>query len=262
VDQNDLIGRARAALVEDARVLGIWLAGSYGRGDNDRFSDVDLWVVVAPHDVDHFCADWPQLSERIAPTVLRQQVGRYPVFSHVTADWLRYDLSVGTPDDMAERTVSTVRPIYDPRGLSAALRPPALSLRPDADTVQMLTREFLRVLGLLPVVIGREELVVGQSGAGLLRTALIRLMLEDAAVEDRGGALRLKPVLRSEHLQALHDLPGVEATRSSVIQAHLACARSFLPLARRLHRDCEVPWPDALEEAARRHLRSTLAIVV
>jgi hypothetical protein len=116
------------------------------------------------------------------------------------------------------------------------------------------------VLGLLPVVVGRQEYVVAASGVGLLRGLLIQLMLQDVAIEDRGGALKLAGVLPADRLQALADLPAVEATRESVIAGHLACAQLFLPLARQIAKACDADWPTELEQALRDHLRRTLAL--
>jgi predicted nucleotidyltransferase len=257
--QRALIDRAEHVLSQDDRVLGVWLVGSFGRGTDDQYSDVDLWVVVAADDADSFCDDWPKISDEISPTVLRRALGPR-VFNHITPDWLRFDVSVGTPDAIGSRTRSTAKPLYDPHGLSAGLGAPGAPKQPDPARVETITVEFLRVLGLLPVAIGREEYVVGESGAGLLRQMLIDLMLEDVAVEDRGGALHLDRLLPADRQQVLSDLPPLQATRESVIAANVACAAAFLPLARDLHASCGLPWPQALETAARRHLSTTLSI--
>lgn len=256
---EDLIERAKHVLSQDDRVLGVWLVGSYGRGTDDPFSDIDLWVVVKPDDVESFCDDWPKISDEIAPTVFRRPIGRR-IFNHITPDWLRFDVSVGTPDAIGNRTRSTAMPLYDPDGLSADLGEPGAPKQPDPGRVEAITLEFLRVLGLLPVAIGREEFLVGESGAGLLRGMLIDLMLEDVAVEDRGGALHLNRLLPADRQQILTDLPPLDATRESVIAANVACATAFLPLARALHDRCALPWPQALETAARRHLSTTLSV--
>lgn len=206
--QQRLIERAQTVLSQDDRVVGIWLIGSYGRGTSDQFSDVDLLVVVDPEEVEDFCDAWPGLSDEIAPTVFRRRVGGQALFNQVTTDWLRFDVSVGTPDRLTHRTRSTVKPVYDPTGLSAGLDEPGPPKLPDPGRVESVTLEFLRVLGLLPVVIGRGEFVVGESGASLLRDMLIDVMLEDVAVEDRGGALHLNRLLPAERQQLLIDLPG------------------------------------------------------
>ncbi|WP_432886733.1 nucleotidyltransferase domain-containing protein [Kribbella sp. CA-245084] len=257
--QQALIERAEHVLSKDDRVLGVWLVGSFGRGTHDRFSDVDLWVVVAADDAESFCDDWPKTSDEISPTVFRRALGPR-VFNHITPDWLRFDVSVSTPDAIGSRTRSTAKPLYDPHGLSAGLAAPGAPKQPDPARVESITVEFLRVLGLLPVAIGREEYVVGQSGAGLLRQMLIDLMLEDVAVEDRGGALHLDRLLPADRQQLLASLPPLQATRDAVITANLTCATHFLPLARTLHTKCALPWPQPLEDAARQHLSTTLSI--
>jgi len=257
--QQALIERAEHVLSQDDRVLGVWLVGSFGRGTDDRFSDIDLWVVVAADAVDSFCDDWPKTSDEISPTVFRRALGPR-VFNHITPDWVRFDVSVGTPDAIAGRTRSTAKPVYDPHGLSADLAAPGAPKQPDPARVEFITVEFLRVLGLLPVAIGREEYVVGESGAGLLRQMLIDLMLEDVAVEDRGGVLHLDRLLPADRQQILAGLPPLQATREAVITANITCATHFLPLARALHARCGLPWPQELETAARQHLSRTLSI--
>jgi hypothetical protein len=258
--QDELIERATQVLSQDGRVLGVWLTGSFARGTHDQFSDVDLWVVMERDDIEGFCTDWPAMSDKIVPTVLCRQVGDWPVFNQVTADWLRFDVSIGTPEDVSDRTTSTVKPLYDPSGLSANLSEPRSPLQPDPRRIESITQEFLRVLGLLPVVVGRGEYVLGESGAGLLREMLIQLMLEDVAVEDRGGALYLNRLLPPDRRQTLIDLPAMAATRESVLTANAACAAAFLPISRELHRRCGLEWPHELEDAARRHLATTLGI--
>jgi predicted nucleotidyltransferase len=255
-----MVERIAGILQEDARVRAAWLCGSRARGTNDEYSDIDIWVVVRPADVAQFIDDWPKLSDKISPTVLRQQVGKLPVFNHITPEWLRFDVSIGTSEDVPKRSRSTVRLLFDLDGLDAKLGASQGPLQPDAKKIRTITIEFLRVLGLLPVVAARSEYVVGASGAGLLRELLIQLMLEDVAVEDRGGALHLSGLLPEVRLQALRDLPPIAATREAVIAGHLACAQIFLPIARDLSGRVGVQWPAELERAVRAHLHRALSL--
>ena len=253
------LDRLVEVLQADPRVLAAWLMGSHARGTADRHSDVDVWLVVEPEAKAEFVADWPELSDRVAPSVLRQQVFG-STFLHITADWQRWDVSIGVPDDVARRTRSTLRPLFDRAGLGTRLLPPGAPLAPDPVKISSLTTEFLRVMGLLPVVLGRREHVVGVSGAGLLRGLIVQLFLEDVAVEDRGGALHLNTLLPPKRLDQLTDLPGVEATHDSVLEAHLACARVFLPVARELAQTSGAQWPTELEAALDRRLWTELGV--
>lgn len=260
-DGDDLLARITAVLDGDPRVLAAWLVGSRARGAEDRFSDVDIWLVVSEEDKAGFVEDWPKTSELVSPSVLRQRVFG-STFAHITPEWQRWDVSIAVPDDVPRRTRSTVKPLFDRAGLNGRLRPPGEPLRPDPAKVTSLTTEFLRVLGLLPVVLGREEYVVGASGAGLLRQMVIQLFLEDVAVEDRGGALHLRTLLPAERLRQLAELPPLEASREGVLEAHLACARLFLPEARRLADRIGAEWPAPLEAALRRRLEDELNVTV
>lgn len=260
-DGDDLLARVIGVLEGDERVRAAWLAGSHARRTQDRFSDLDFWLVVGADDKDSFVEDWPKISDRVSPSVLRQRVFG-GTFTHITPDWERWDVSIGVPADVPKRTRSTLKPLFDRDALNDRLSPPGEPLRPDPAKVSGLVTEFLRVLGLLPVVLGREEYVVGVSGAGLLRGLVVQLFLEDVAVEDRGGALHLNTLLPPERLRALAGLPAVEATRESVLQAHLACARLFLPAARELSARIGVPWPEEMHTALNRRLDRELHVAV
>ncbi|MGA8113624.1 MAG: aminoglycoside 6-adenylyltransferase [Actinocatenispora sp.] len=259
MERDELIERIADVLRAEPMVRAAWLVGSIGRGTDDEYSDVDVWAVVAPEDIDAFAEAWPEASGKVADIVLRQGLGKR-IFTHVTADWLRFDLSVGTPDDVSERPRDAVRPLFDHDGLADRLGDEGPPLAPSADRVAALSTEFLRVLGLLPVVLGRREYVVAAAGAGLLRTLLIRLYTEDVAVADRGGALHLAALLPPERYEALAALPPVEATRESALRFHVACAELFLPVARELAARSGADWPQALEDAALRHLERDLDV--
>ena len=59
--QQRFIDDVTHAVETDARVLAAWLEGSYGRGDADRFSDVDLHLLLAPATLTPAAADDPLL---------------------------------------------------------------------------------------------------------------------------------------------------------------------------------------------------------
>lgn len=82
-------------------------------------------------------------------------------------------------------------------------------------------------------------------------STLIKVMLVDVGVEDRGGALHVNRLLPAGRLLVLSDLLALRATRESVIGGHVACASAFLPLAcNRLDR-CGVIWPQEFAGATR-----------
>jgi hypothetical protein len=125
--------------------------------------------------------------------------------------------------------------------------------------VRLLVEDFLRVLGLLTVVVNRGEYLVGVDGAMLLRRYLIDLMLAESTVT-RGGVLRLNNLLAPDQRRTLDELPPLAPTRESVIDAHLACARAFRPLAWRLLSQRGIDYPEQFDTATLAHLNRSLGI--
>jgi predicted nucleotidyltransferase len=262
--QQELIQRAHKVLGEDTRVLATWLTGSFGRGDADAFSDVDLLVVVSDDERPGFLAEWESIVERIAPTVYRNALvhGEIGIYNAITEQWARFDLTVMGPAHVRSRPRSGLQLLFDRAGLHNNLPAKGAPIPPNPDRVQRLTLEFLRVLGLLPVAIGRGEILLAVTGCGLLRTHLVALFLETVAVVDRGGALKLNPLLSDGQRAALEGLPPVTATRESVVAFHRATAQAFLPCARALHAELRLEWPAKFERTTFAYLEHQLGLQI
>ncbi|HEX5377042.1 MAG TPA: nucleotidyltransferase domain-containing protein [Phenylobacterium sp.] len=248
--------RARA----DERVAALFLGGSLGRGEGDAWSDVDLILVARPDHHAALAAEARVWADGVAEVVLWKTpyVG-VPLFCAVTAEWLRFDLTVTVPGRVIGAR-STLKPLVDHLEVWAGL-PETLSPKPIAPAeLQALTEETLRILGLLPLAVGRGEFAAGVTGAGLLRGQLIALMIAETEPPLPPGALHLSRVVSPEDLEILESQPGAVATRASVIAASETYARLFLPRARVLAAKVGAVWPDALEAATRAHWRRELAL--
>ena len=251
--QHELVERVRSDLATDERVRGLWLTGSLATGDDDSFSDVDMLVVVREPDLAGYLDGWPAFAAAYRP-LLARRLAPAPVFNHVLDGWLRWDVVVGVPGDLANLDAGSVTELFNHDGLT----PSSPSHRgADPDVVREMTQEFLRVLGLLPVVLGRDELVTAVSGAGLLRQMLTTLLRYRAEGDRLSGALHLRRVLTPGEHAALEALPPVYAERGAVVRLHLACAGMFLPVARELLGQAH---PFDLEAACWEHLRRHLAV--
>src|SRR5215469_16712305 len=69
--RNALLTQVTRVLQEDERFVAAWLAGSFGRGTQDQFSDLDLHVIVANTSSETLCARsqrerMPTTDERLA----------------------------------------------------------------------------------------------------------------------------------------------------------------------------------------------------
>ncbi len=252
--QQDLIDRVVDDLATDPRVRGLWLTGSFGAGTADEYSDVDMFLLVSDAHLPGFVDEWPA---RVAPRyrpLLARRLGPAPVFNHVLAGWLRWDVVVGGPADLNDLDPDHVMELFNRDGVRPT---PSFRTGVQLEAVLEMTEEFLRVLGLLPVVVGRGELVTAVSGAGILRQLLTTLLRYRVEGPRMSGALHLSRVLPADELAALAALPPVYAERSAVIRAHLSLASVFLPVARDL---LGPDFPYDQEKACWAYLQSELGV--
>jgi len=261
MNQQDLIDAAKAAFANDEAVRGLFLSGSFGRGDADGWSDVDLLGVVAA-DAQRSVADrWQAQLRHLTRVVFWNEVERGGLLINaITEDWLRCDLYLQEPGKLGPRAKNTISPLIDRDGLYESL-PAALPARtPNPQALRYQINEFIRVLGLTPVVIGRGEYVTGVMGNGLLRGLLHDLLMQDVSNPDAGGMLHMSKVLPAEQVALLAALPFPDATRDAVIEANLAVAQVFMPRAKELAGRLGVDWPEAFEAATRRVLQERLDV--
>jgi hypothetical protein len=261
MDATRLLPRLITGLSSISTCDGLFLSGSHARGTEDAFSDLDLVVVSDP--VHHpFVADQIRVFlGTIAPLVLfRASNGpTATLINAITADWDRIDLLLEAKDRFLNRASDSVRPLHDPTCLADGLRLSTEDTAQLGRRIAYTTEEFLRVLGLLPVGLGRQEYLLCTLGAGHLRDHLITLMKAKAGTLGE-GALHLSRSISATDMTVLIDLPVSHPNRDSVIAAHLALARVFLPRAQALHSHHQLVWPQAFETATKAHLSRTLAI--
>ncbi|QNN52247.1 nucleotidyltransferase domain-containing protein [Nocardioides mesophilus] len=249
-----LLDRFLAQASSDPRVRGVWLTGSRGSGTADELSDVDLFVLVAEAHLAAYVGGWlTDVAPHYRP-LLARRLGPAPVFHHILPGWLRWDVVVGGPAQLHDLDADGVQELLNRDGVSPA---PLPATGPDRAAVRGMTEEFLRVLGLLPVVVGRGELVTAADGAMLLRQLLTTLLRYRVEGPRLSGALHLSRVLPADELAALAALPPVWAERGAVVRAHLAVAAIFLPAARDL---LGPDHPVELEAACREHLHRQLGL--
>jgi hypothetical protein len=254
-----LIEMAGAAAQASGLVDGLFLAGSFGRGTADDWSDVDLVGLAPAERHDAVTAWWRKWLNAQETLIYWKQWGRGGTLTNaITESWLRVDLHLPGDGQLGERSQDGVRPLYDPENLHSRLMPSLPAHRPDARAVAEMIEEFIRILGLTPVGLGRKEYVIMAMGAGMLRDLLSRLMQEELPIADRGGLLHLNKLLPPQDIAVLEALPYPGPERNALVEGQLAVARVFFPRAKRLAAELGMAWPGVFERSAQAHLANAI----
>ena len=258
-EQRAIIDAAHRTLWRDPEIEALWLAGSLGDGRGDAFSDVDLLVLAVDGKVGEVAARYTRDVATIAEPVLVNQLYGGRILNVVTMQWQRFDLTFVEGGDLGRFDAAHLTGLFN-KGTRSPAPLPTQPYRTQPDRLLKLVNEFLRVLGLSVVALGREEYLVGLRGVELLRQMTIELMLEENGVgpAQRGGALHLNGLLTSLQREALEALTPISASRERIMAASRQLAGIFLPRARPLAAQVAMDWPEAFEAATRRHLRERL----
>lgn len=259
MDAWDIIERAGADAAASGLFDGLFLAGSFGREEADAWSDVDL-VGLAPAErheaIEAWWRDWLEQQEHLVYFKVLHRGG--VLINAISESWLRVDLHLPADGQLGNRPQNGVKPLHDPLNLHDNLVPRLPEHRPDPKRIEEMIWEFIRVLGLTPVGLGRQEYVVMVMGTGLLRDMLSQLMQEQLPVPDRGGILHLNKLLAPQDIEMLEGLPYPRPEREALIAAQLALARAFFPRARKLAAELGIAWPQEFEASARAHLAQAI----
>ena len=255
-----LIEDLATALSGVAGLRALFLSGSHGRGTADRFSDVDLLGVAEAEANPAVIAAFRAALESGPGCVFFQELFGGRLCNAITPGWRRVDLFL--PEGLVGRAQNLLVPLFDPEGLHGTLPERLPPVSPSPERVARLTREFLRVLGLLHVGAGRGEAVLLVKGLGLLRDMLTELMLQEVPEPDKGGALHLSCLLPPADMALLDSLPYPGPDLPALLYAHRALAEAFLPRARALHARLGLDWPAGFEAATRDVLRRELGLEI
>lgn len=261
MDQAAIIEGVSTYLAVDQRINGLFLSGSFGRQEEDEFSDVDFVVVAAPDHHDDLMQAWRSALESVASLIMwKRPYPNAPLINAITEDWIRCDLYLISPDALSGRAKNTLMPLIDPSDVYSGLPETLPDAMPNKARIAATITEFIRVIGMTPVVIGRGELVTAVQGAGMTRDMLITLMLEEVRKPDKGGTMHLSKLLPPEDFSTLMALPAPAPDRTSALAAHKAIAKVFFPRAKRMAADLGIEWPTTFEETTRAQLEANLGL--
>lgn len=256
--QQAFIEAATDALVEDPRVRAAWLEGSFGRGDADRYSDVDLHVLLEPETGAGFRDDAEAWLNGLRPLVLYKLMFGGAMINALTDEGLRVDIwlhegaSYAVEPDKARVLTAAPGALHNKQ--AAPVDPAAVAARLDE---QM--REFWRCIAMTPVIVGRDERIVGHMGLTVEQGILVNVLLDGYGIARDAGVKKLNPFLPAPLRQSIEDALSVPTlTPEALAAAHLALARIMQehgPIIARRH---QIEYPHALEESALNYVHREL----
>lgn len=251
-----LFDRAHGVLGADVRVRALWLGGSLARGDADRMSDLDLLVAVSDDSIEGFAAGWETWLAAITPTLIARPLTFLPGSLYaVTPGRERLDIVAEPVSAIARSGFRHRLVVFDRDGLDRLVPAPTDGPGPSPQRVAALIEEFFRDTGMFPVVLEREDWLLGLEAINLVRSLLYQLFVEANAPLPPMGVKRWSTKLTPQQRGVLEELPCAVAERSSVVTTHEAVCLAFSTHARRIAAEVGVAWPEALDDATGRYLR-------
>jgi hypothetical protein len=183
------------------------------------------------------------------------------LLNFVTDEWKRFDLNIFSAAAIRRSNLRGLRTLFDKDGLDLPVgHGEPLKREATAEQVDFVVSEFVRVLGLLPVVMHREDLVGAVSGSGLLREHLITLLQCEQTGQARTGALNETKSLSPAATSALLGLPALCAGKSLILDFNRSCWEIFIQFGPRISRQYHTEWPTGLIEALRSRLARDLGM--
>ena len=248
--QNEYLQTLQNALEAHPTVKAAWLTGSLGRGNADRYSDIDLNLWLDGADLDAFRQETQAWLDAVRPLVLFRWMFNDRMVNALTTDGLRIDLWLHTDAPTLDQT--RVRVMLDREN---ALQFASNTAMPDpaALKVRLLDqiREFWRCIALTPVVAGRDELLVGLFGLNIDVTVLTDVLITGYGIPRDSGVKRLNPFLPDALRIEIEEAVSIDGlTVNSLVRATLALAHIMQREGRKIATRHGFAYPAEIEKTA------------
>jgi hypothetical protein len=259
--QLEYLHKLQSALEADTNIKAAWLTGSFGRGNADRYSDIDLNIWIDAADLDTFRKKTRTLLHEASPLALFRWMFNDRMANALTTDGIRIDLWLHTDTPTLDK--SRVQVLLDREN---ALQFGATEAPADADALKnrliQQIQEFWRCISLVPTVSARDERIVGLYGLGIEANILTDVLISGYEIPRDSGIKRLNPFLPQElRTQVEQALSFDGLTMSGLTQAHLALARIMQEHGRQIAARHDFEYPAEVEAAALDYTMRELAVI-
>ncbi len=256
------IDAVTAKVEADNRIKAAWLEGSFGRGNPDRYSDLDFHFLLGENDLPPFKADIELWLSTIRPLVLCTLLFDGRMVNALTHDGLRIDIWFHT-EDIVTIDSSKAQVVFN-RGDYIRFRQGTARIDPlaVAQRLERQTKEFWRCIALLPSVVGRNELITAFLGLTVETNLVTDLILTGYGIARDRGVKNLNQFLPPDMRQAIEAaLARHGLSPTSLTKAHLGLARIVQQQGRLIADKHQYAYPNRLEEAVLNYVSSELALL-
>lgn len=250
--QTHFIQSLTTAVETDPRIRAAWLAGSFGKGIADRWSDVDAHLLIDPAQIDAFKAGVQAWLEALRPLVLYRLLFGGQMVNAMTDEGMRLDVWLHSGES-AEVVEGHTRVLYAQDGALTWKPNPGTELS-QAEAAAELERaipEFWRCVAMLPVALGRDEKIIGAAGNFLILLLLTDVLCLASGVRKDRGVKALNGFLPARFRQTVEEAIALpELSRAELARTQLRLARLMQEHGPAICARWQVDYPQALEEAA------------
>jgi len=253
-----LFERAVEVLQADARVRALWLAGSFGRGDADAASDLDIIVTVSDIEHEAFTSSSDEWLAAITPTVIAHEIPFIPGSLYtVTPGFERFDVVVESVTDLVTTMFRDRTLVFDKDCIEATLPPHHEMPGPSVDAVLYLIVEYFRTSAIETITV-RGDWLLARQHIHHVSSLVHRLFVESNQPLPMMGVKQWSSRLNEAQQTVLSGLPTNATDLESLREAHLSLAAAFVTNAEALLAHLGGEWPTELETATAAHLQRHL----
>ncbi|MBX3053285.1 MAG: hypothetical protein KF753_17505 [Caldilineaceae bacterium] len=259
--QTQFIEALTAAAETDPRVRAAWLAGSFGKGIADRWSDVDAHLLIDPAHSDGFKAGVRDWLEALRPLVLYRLMFGGQMVNAMTDEGMRLDVWLHSGENAQVVEGQTQVLFAEESTLTWKPNPGTeLSQAEAAAELERAIPEFWRCVAMLPVALGRDEKIIGAAGNFLILLLLTDVLSLASSIRKDRGVKALNGFLPPEYRQLAEGATFLpELTLEALARFQLRLARILQEHGPLICEQWNVEYPQSLEDAALAYVARELA---
>ena len=246
----------------DAHILAAWLEGSFAKDTADRYSDIDIHLLVAEKNKETFQHGLESWLSDIQSLVLFKDTFPGQMMTCITTTGLRVDVWLHTGDTITlERTkVHLLSAVEGCMQFKEACR--NQESKDVSSVLKQHFNEFWRVLAILPTVLGREERIAGFMGTTFAVMSLTEVLIIGSGNQRDRGVKNINAFLPQVLREEIEDALTMQSiNREGIAKAHLRLTAIMQRYGPDIAKQHGVVYPLALEKAVLNYISRELQIL-